>query len=217
MTISSIISSPSDWADDSVLLLNEPIRQGLVTMERLLHSLQPFDLDRIKLFFLWFSYYSHFIQIYLQIQGGLYLPWVQGDMALDPFTVLEQLLEVEQMELKFHTLDCVGVTSDCLDRLRESCILLRKEVLAILDKVDVLVPGLLRSNRTHSDSIPVHRAILKKCDKYCYWVLQSLKERPVSDGFGCDLNSWQKMKYATQWRVQYKKYNVELVDKILGL
>ena len=218
MITSIVISNPQDWADESILLPHELIRNAIIRMETVLYTENFGDYSdwKMQYFHKWYkNYFYNFVHHHHKIEEDIYFPFLKTKANIPEKVVTDH---TELLKL----LDEIKETQN-LGILRDKIQNLKNKMFEHLAEEEQFVPTILRENFTQSEEKEMIDQIIQSLglsgNKMALpWIIDSMKlwsnKKKVDDLYN-SLPIFIKILYNCNWLSDYKKNNIGLLQAIL--
>ena len=217
MTTSIIITNPQDWADESILLPHELIRNALLKMEKVLSHENFIEGEDWKMrnFHEWYNkYFYYFVYHHHKIEEDIYFPFLKTKVNIpdkvenDHIDLMKRLDEIKEIENVGILRDKVGELKNCM--------------FSHLAEEEEIVPSILRDNFTEDQEKEIVDKIIQSFglegNKITLpWVIETMKlwcNKEKIDKLYNGLPIPIKILYNCSWISDYRKYNLGLLDSI---
>jgi hypothetical protein len=219
MITSIIITNPKDWADESILLPHELIRNAILKMESVL-STENFGENlnwKIEYFHKWYdNYFYNFVHHHHQIEEEIYFPFLKTKAIIPDKVVNDHTSLIKQLDEIKEIYD--------INILREKVQELKNNMFEHLAEEEQIVPTILRENFTQNEEKEIVGKIIQSLglsgNKMALpWIIDSMKlwcSKDKIDDLYNSLPLFIKLFYNCNWIYDYKRNNKGLLQAILN-
>lgn len=216
MITSIVISNPKDWADESILLPHELIRNAILKMETTLLSDNIDNTDwKLDYFHKWYNdYFYNFVKHHHNIEEEIYFPFLKTKADIPEKVVADHTELINQLDEIKDIYD--------FDILKEKINKLKTSMFEHLAEEEQFIPEILRNNFTEDEEKEIVNKIIQslglKGNKMALpWIIDVMKlwssKKKIKDLYN-NLPCCIKIMYNCDWIYDYKKYNIGLLEAI---
>ncbi len=218
MITSIVISNPQDWADESILLPHELIRNAIIRMETVL-SIEKFGEYsdwKMEYFHKWYeNYFYNFVHHHHQIEEQIYFPFLKTKANVPEKVVNDHTALIKQLD-EIKEIENIGILRDKVKDLKIN-------MFEHLAEEEQFVPTILRENFTQNEEKEMIDQIIQSLglngNKMALpWIIDSMKlwsnKKKIDDLYN-SLPIFIKILYNCNWLSDYKKNNIGLLQAIL--